>query len=113
MERKVLTVEFIHTGPYRSLKSNNTPNEIPEDFSPESFINNKFYRLYKKLINSTRNFTPSYMIDEVKTKVQKGEYKIVFTDYDNTFQIYNGAFPFQNSTWLDRFSKNVCTIIIE
>ena len=118
VERKVLTVEFIHTGPYRTLKSNNTPNEKPEDFSPESFINNKFYRLYKQTIcqiirHSQYNFTPSYMIDEVKTKVQKGEYKIVFLDFDKTFQTFNGAFPFQNSTWQKWFSNHVCKIIIE
>ena len=41
VERKALTVKFINTGPYRSLKGDNTPNEKPTDFSPKSFKENK------------------------------------------------------------------------
>lgn len=73
------SIKFIHT---KSEEKNPDPSLNPE---------NKFFRLRASFgqRNDDMNFTPIHLIQAVTTKVNDGKYKIVFIDFDKTFEIYD------------------------
>ena len=73
------SIEFIHT---EYEEKNPDPSLNPE---------NKFFRLRASFgqRNDDMNFTPIPLIHRVTTNVNNGTYKIVFIDFDKTFEIYD------------------------
>jgi hypothetical protein len=52
------------------------------------------------------NFTPIALIEDQIRKVVSGDCKIVFIDFDETFEPYNAALPLHNPARLPLFESN-------
>lgn len=92
------TVKFLHT----------KPREIPKDYKYKEVKSNVFYKLRRTMRgkeNTIVNITPIRLIDEVTNNVDTGTYNIVFIDFDETFYLYDSAFPLHNVKRLDDFSS--------
>ena len=55
--------------------------------------------------NNIVNITPISLIDQVTKNVDTGTYNIVFIDFDETFYLYDSAFPLHNVNRLVDFSR--------
>jgi hypothetical protein len=92
--------------------------QTPPDYNEAAMLDNKFYKLnVKKMrlpaINGDRaqfNFTPIAKIDEVTGQVNAGQIQILFVDFDQTFQIWEGAIPFEHHLVLGMFATEDATI---
>ena len=93
------TIEFLHT---------DSPSTRPSDYNEARLMSNVFYNLritMRGKPNDVINFTPISMIEGVTTNVDNGTYNIVFIDFDETFHLYDAAFPLQNPQRLIMFSN--------
>ena len=55
---------------------------------------------------SRYNFTPIDIITRITDEVNSGAIKILFVDFDQTFQIWNGAIPFGHPGTIRIFRQN-------
>ena len=92
------SIEFVHT----------KTSARPADYSAFAFYNNNFYRLsvvMRGIPNDAVNFTPIALIEDQTRKVDSGNCEIVFIDFDETFEIYQGSLPLQNPMRLPQFAQ--------
>ena len=91
------SIEFLHT---------KTPAR-PADYNESTFVNNAFYKLRTMMVSEPRNinFTPIALIEDQIRKVESGNCKIVFIDFDETFEPYPAALPFHNLARLPQFEE--------
>ena len=91
----VPNVEFLHT----------KTSARPSDFDEAELKANVFYnlRMQKMRNNPNMNFTPIDLINSVYSKVDNDTYKVVFIDFDETFELWDSAMPLQNIKRLDQF----------
>ena len=61
---------------------------------------------------SRYNFTPISKIDEITESVESGNIKIVFIDFDQTFQLFEGATQFEYTDLLEMFKRKGARIIV-
>jgi hypothetical protein len=81
---------------------NKTP-ATPPDFNMDVLKANLFYKLNVSKLGlpaigtrqSKYNFTPISKIEEITRSVESGNIKIVFIDFDQTFQLFEGATQFE------------------
>jgi hypothetical protein len=59
------------------------------------------------------NFTPQIILQHVIQLVLSGSVKILFIDFDKTFQIWEGAIQFEHPSMLEMFKKNEMPIGIQ
>jgi hypothetical protein len=93
------SIEFLHT---------KTPAR-PADYDEATFVNNAFYKLRVIIMRAPPNdinFTPIALIEDQIRKVVSGDCKIVFIDFDETFEPYNAAMPLHNPARLPLFEAN-------
>jgi hypothetical protein len=93
------SIEFLHT---------ETPAR-PADYDESTFVNNAFYKLRVIIMGAPPNdinFTPIALIEDQIRKVVSGDCKIVFIDFDETFEPYNAALPLHNPARLPLFESN-------
>ena len=97
-ESSMAPVKFLHTKPW----------EIPKDYNNVEVRSNVFYNLritMRGKPNNIVNITPISLIDQVTKNVDTGTYNIVFIDFDETFYLYDSAFPLHNVKRLVDFSR--------
>jgi hypothetical protein len=88
----------------------NNPSGKPPDFSLEQILDNPFYKLSVEDLKlepiseeeGDYNFTPIEIIEEMTKKVNAGRARILFLDFDKTFQKWPGAMPF-HSRGIEKF----------
>ena len=91
----------------------NNPSGKPPDFSLREILDNPFYKLSVEdlkleLISEEEgdyNFTPIEIIEEMTGEVNAGRARILFLDFDKTFQKWPGAMPF-HSRDIEKFFEN-------
>ena len=93
---KASTIKFVNV---RTVEQ--TPTEQPGNKFYDFIATNKSLQL---LITS-RGFADVGVINKVTELVKNGTYKIVFIDFDQTFQQWPGAFPFWSSDVIDAFHR--------
>jgi len=91
---KASTIKFVNV---RTVEQ--TPTEQPGNKFYDFIATNKSLQL---LITS-RGFAAVGVINKVTELVKNGTYKIVFIDFDQTFQQWPGAFPFWSSDVIAAF----------
>lgn len=82
----------------------NNPSGKPPDFSLEEILDNPFYKLSVDKLKlepiseeeGDYNFTPIEIIEEMTREVNAGRARILFLDFDKTFQKWPGAMPFHS-----------------
>lgn len=95
----------------------------PTDYDEQTLLNNPFFKLCNIPMsqngletphNITKiNFTPIDVIEGAGQLVNDDTYKIIFIDFDETFQIWPGALVFNNAPRaLTAFNSNGHTILI-
>ena len=75
----------------------------PPDFNVQALQANPFYRLNVSQMrlepigsaDCKLNFTPIAIIEHMIQLVNSGKVQILFIDFDQTFQIWEGAIPFE------------------
>jgi hypothetical protein len=93
------------------------PEVKPTDFDWKQIHENPIYtlsveRLKLKPISEfdgDYNFTPITVITKITSEVATGESKVLFLDWDKTFQIYPDAIPLQDPMTEGIFAKNGLT----
>ena len=88
--------------PSIEFRNVNNPSGKPPDFSLEQILDNPFYKLSVEDLKlepiseeeGDYNFTPIEIIEEMTKKVNAGRARILFLDFDKTFQKWPGAMPF-------------------
>jgi hypothetical protein len=83
------SIEFLHT----------KTSARPADYNEATFVNNAFYKLSVTMRGgppSSINFTPIALIEDQIRKVDLGSCKIVFIDFDETFEPYYSGLPLHN-----------------
>ena len=78
--------------------------QTPQDYDQAALLANKFYILnVNKMrlpaingLNAQFNFTPIANIAGVTAQVNAGQIQILFVDFDQTFQMWEGAIPFEH-----------------
>lgn len=96
---------------------NKTP---PPDFKMDTLKANLFYKLNVHELGlpamgtpkSKYNFTPISKIEEITRLVESGNIKIVFIDFDQTLQLFEGATQFEYTELLKIFEDNGARIIV-
>ena len=95
---------------------NKTP---PPDFNMDALKANLFYKLNVRelslpamTLNSKYNFTPIGKIEEITRLVESGNIKIVFIDFDQTLQLFEGATQFEYTDLLEMFERKGARIIV-
>ena len=86
--------------------------QTPPDYNQAELLANKFYTLnVNKLgleaingLNARFNFTPIAKIAEVTAQVNAGQIQILFVDFDQTFQMWEGAIPFEHPSLVGMFN---------
>jgi hypothetical protein len=94
------------------------PGEYPPDYNEPAIRLNPFFKLCnasesvgglelnRSLAKDKINFTPISMIDRATQLVDTDQYLIIFIDFDETFQIWPGALPFNGHRALAAFNAN-------
>ena len=90
--------------PSIEFRNVNNPSGKPPDFSLEQIYENPFYKLNVEKLGlepisddgGDYNFTPITIIEEITTEVSHDRARILFLDFDKTFQKWPGAMPFHN-----------------
>jgi hypothetical protein len=85
--------------------------QTPPDFNMQILQANPFYQLNVSKLgldpigspNCKLNFTPLVIIEHMIQLVNSGKVQILFIDFDQTFQIWEGAIPFEHPLVLDIF----------
>ena len=96
---------------------NKTP---PPDFNMDALKANLFYKLNVRELGlpaigtpkSKYNFTPISKIEEITRLVESENIKIVFIDFDQTLQLFEGATQFEYTDLLKIFEDNGAPIIV-
>jgi hypothetical protein len=86
--------------------------QTPPDFNLQALQANQFYQLNVTQLgleaidgpNRRFNFTPIVIIEYMIQLVNAGRVQILFLDFDQTFQIWEGAIPFEHASLLGRFA---------
>lgn len=86
--------------------------QTPPDYNIPALLANPFYQLNVNQLGLTRidgdeaqfNFTPIVIIEHMIQLVNAGRVQILFLDFDQTFQIWEGAIPFEHASLLGRFA---------
>jgi len=104
-----------------AIKFEHVLNKIPPpDFNMETLKANLFYKLNVSELGlpaigtpkSKYNFTPIGKIEEITRSVESGNIKIVFIDFDQTFQLFEGATQFEYTDLLEMFEHEGARIIV-
>jgi hypothetical protein len=95
---KASTIKFVNV---RTVEQ--TPTEQPGNNFYNFIAANKLLQLQPLI--ASRGFADVGVIKKVTELVKNGTYKIVFIDFDQTFQQWPGAFPFWRSDVIDAFHK--------
>lgn len=90
------------------------PKGKPTDFHWKQIHENPIYKLSVESLklnpisefDGDYNFTPIPTITQITSKVSTGESKVLFLDWDKTFQIHPDAIPLQDSMTEGIFIKN-------
>ena len=85
--------------------------QTPPDYNQAELLANPFYQLnVNKLgldaingLNAQFNFTPIANIAGVTGQVNAGQIQILFVDFDQTFQMWEGAIPFEHPVVVGMF----------
>lgn len=80
--------------------------QTPPDYNQDALLANKFYKLNVNQLGldaARFNFTPIANIAGVTGQVNAGQIQILFVDFDQTFQIWEGAVQFEHPI-LGRFA---------
>jgi hypothetical protein len=99
------------------LNKTKTP---PPDFNMDALKANLFYKLNVRELGlpeigtpkSKYNFTPISKIEEITRLVESENIKIVFIDFDQTLQLFEGATQFEYTDLLEIFEENGAPIIV-
>jgi len=86
--------------------------QTPPDYNLPALLANPFYQLNVSQLGLNRidgdeaqfNFTPIVIIEHMIQLVNAGRVQILFLDFDQTFQIWEGAIPFEHPSLLGRFA---------
>jgi hypothetical protein len=104
-----------------AIKFEHVLNETPPpDFKMDTLKANLFYKLNVRKLGlpamgtpkSKYNFTPISKIEEITRLVESGNIKIVFIDFDQTLQLFEGATQFEYTELLKIFEDNGARIIV-
>ena len=90
------------------------PKGKPTDFDWNQIHENLIYKLSVEHLAlppiseyaGDYNFTPIPIITGITSQVSNGTVKVLFLDWDKTFQIYSSAIPFQDEMTEIKFIKN-------
>ena len=85
--------------------------QTPPDYNQAAMLANPFYQLNVTKMglpaingdNAQFNFTPIANIAGVTGQVNAGQIQILFVDFDQTFQIWEGAVPFEHPAIVGMF----------
>ena len=88
-------------------------NQTPPDFNLQALQANPFYVLNVNQLGlpaidgltSRFNFTPIVIIEHMIRLVNSGNARIFFVDFDQTFQIFEGAIPFEYTAAIGMFAR--------
>lgn len=86
--------------------------QTPPDYDQEKLLANPFYQLNVNQLGlpaidgpkAEFNFTPIANIAGVTGQVNAGQIQILFLDFDQTFQMWEGAVPFEHPSLIRRFN---------
>jgi hypothetical protein len=86
--------------------------QTPPDYNMAAILANPFYQLNVTQLglpaingpNVQFNFTPIANIAGVTGQVNAGQIQILFVDFDQTLQIWEGAVPFEHPSLIGRFN---------
>ena len=86
--------------------------QTPPDYNMAAMLANPFYQLNVNQLglpaingpNAQFNFTPIPNISGVTGQVNAGQIQILFVDFDQTFQMWEGAVPFEHPSLVGRFN---------
>jgi len=92
---KAITIEFVNV---RTVEQ--TPTKQPGNIFYSFIADNKSLQLQPI---ASRGFADVGVINDVTELVKNGTYKIVFIDFDQTFQQWPGAIPFWRSNVIAAF----------
>jgi len=92
--------------------------QTPPDYNQAAMLANPFYQLNVTKMglpaingdNAQFNFTPIANIAGVTGQVNAGQIQILFVDFDQTFQIWEGAVPFEHPAIVGMFQGAGATI---
>jgi hypothetical protein len=86
--------------------------QTPPDYNQAAMLANPFYQLNVTQLglpaidgpNVQFNFTPIANIAGVTGQVNAGQIQLLLIDFDQTFQIWEGAIPFEHPSLIGRFN---------
>lgn len=92
--------------------------QTPPDFNLKALMDNQFYQLNVTRMgldaidgpHSQFNFTSIDIIEHVIRGVNSGNVQMLFVDFDQTFQMWEGAIPFEHPSVIGMFANKNANI---